>query len=207
MAELLGREDAMGMERRRGEELENAILDAARMIIETSGVDELTFQNVAKLARTSRTVIYRRYETPADLLHALVRHKTTQALGGRVSDLFRDQGSLRADLQEVAGMYQRFFDAVGPRLLGVVLIEFGRNHEQFRAWFEQARDSNLKLMKKVEEYAKRRGEITHDFTELQMSLPFDLLRMENIIRRGKITQAYLTRLVDEVLMPVFSSKT
>jgi len=151
-------------------------------------------------------VIYRRYETPVDLLHALVRYKSTQALGGGMIDLFRDQGSLRADLLAVAGIYQRFFDAVGPKLLGAVLTEFSRNHERFRDWSGQARDNHLKVMKKVEENAKRRGEIAHDFTEMQMSLPFDLLRVENIIRHEKITQAYLTRLVDEVLLPVFAGK-
>ncbi len=196
----------MRMERRRGEELEKAILDAAHEIIETSGYDDLTFQHVAKRARTSRTVIYRRYETPVDLLHALVLYKTAQALGGRMIDLFQDQGSLRADLLAVVNIYQRFFKAVGPKLLGAVLTEIARNHERFRDWFEQARESNLKIMKKVEEYAKRRGEIAHDFTELQMGLPFDLLRVENIIRHEEITQAYLIRLVDEVLLPVFSGK-
>jgi AcrR family transcriptional regulator len=197
----------MKMMRRRGKELEKAILDAAYDIIETSGYDDLTFQRVAKQAQTSRTVIYRRYETPVDLLHALVLYKSTQALGGRMDDLFRDQGSLRADLLAVVNIYQRFFDAVGPKLLGAVLTEFSRNYERFRAWSEQARNGHLKIMKKVEEYAKRRGEIAHDFTEMQMSLPFDLLRAENIIRHEKITNAYLNRLVDEVLLPVFLRKS
>jgi AcrR family transcriptional regulator len=197
----------MKMMRRRGKALEKAILDAAYDIIETSGYDDLTFQRVAKQAQTSRTVIYRRYETPVDLLHALVLYKSTQALGGRMDDLFRDQGSLRADLLAVVNIYQRFFDAVGPKLLGAVLTEFSRNYERFRAWSEQARNGHLKIMKKVEEYAKRRGEIAHDFTEMQMSLPFDLLRAENIIRHEKITNAYLNRLVDEVLLPVFLRKS
>jgi Transcriptional regulator len=196
----------MKTERRRGEELEKAILDAAYDIIETSGYEDMTFQRVAKQAQTSRTVIYRRYETPVDLLHALVLYKTTQALGGRMVDLFQDQGNLRADLLAVVNVYQRFFDAIGPKLLGAVLHEFNRNYERFRDWFEQARDSNRKIMKKVEENAKRRGEIAHDFTEMQMSLPFDLLRLENIFRYEKITSAYLTRLVDEVLLPVFSGR-
>ena len=196
----------MKTERRRGEELEAAILDAAYDIIQTTGYEGLTFQRVAKQAQTSRTVIYRRYETPVDLLHALVRYKTTQALGGRMIDLIRDQGSLRANLLAVVNIYQRFFDAVGSKLLGAVLIEFSRDHERFRTWSEQAYDINIKIMKKVEEYARRRGEINREFTEMQMSLPFDLLRIENIIRNGNITAAYLTRLVDEVLMPVFSGK-
>ena len=195
------------MERRRGEELEKAILDAAHDIIETSGYENLTIQRVANLAQTSRTVIYRRYETPVDLLHALVLYKSAQALGGRMIDLFRDQGSLRADLLAVVHIYQRFFDAVGSKLLGAVMAEFSRNNEPFRAWFDQARNSNLQIMDKVGEYARRRREITHQFTDIQMSLPFDLLRFENIIRKEPITDAYLTRLVDEVLLPVFSGKS
>jgi len=199
-------EKPLKSERRRGEELEKAILDAAYEIIETSGYEEMTFQRVARQAQTSRTVIYRRYETPVDLLHALVLYRSTRAMGGRMIDLFRDQGSLRADLLEVVGIYQRFFDAVGQKLMSAVMTEFSRNYERFRDWFERARDSNVRMMKIVEANAKRRGEITHDFTEMQMRLPFDLLRIENVIRHERVTAAYLTRLVDEVLLPVFSKK-
>jgi len=127
-------------------------------------------------------------------------------MGGRMIDLFRDQGSLRADLLEVVGIYQRFFDAVGQKLMSAVMTEFSRNYERFRDWFERALDSNVRMMKIVEANAKRRGEITHDFTEMQMRLPFDLLRIENVIRHERVTAAYLTRLVDEVLLPVFSKK-
>jgi len=199
-------EKPLKSERRRGEELEKAILDAAYEIIETSGYEEMTFQRVARQAQTSRTVIYRRYETPVDLLHALVLYRSTRAMGGRMIDLFRDQGSLRADLLEVVGIYQRFFDAVGQKLMSAVMTEFSRNYERFRDWFERALDSNVRMMKIVEANAKRRGEITHDFTEMQMRLPFDLLRIENVIRHERVTAAYLTRLVDEVLLPVFSKK-
>lgn len=197
----------MKTERRRGEELETAILNAAYDIIQTTGYEDLTFQRVAKQAQTSRTVIYRRYENPVDLLHAVVQYKSTKALGGKIIDLFQDQGSLRANLLAVVNIYQRFFNALGAKLLGAIIAELSRNHEQFRVWFQQARNSNIKIMKKVEEYARQRGEITHDFTEIQMSLPFDLLRVENIIRNGKVTTTYLIRLVDEVLMPIFSRKT
>jgi len=47
-------------------------------------------------------------------------------------------------------------------------------HERFRTWSEQAYNINIKIMKKVEEYARRRGKIKREFTEMQMSLPFDL---------------------------------
>ncbi|MFB9278081.1 TetR/AcrR family transcriptional regulator [Cohnella cellulosilytica] len=194
----------MKNERKRGEELEAAILEAAYEIIQTTGYEGMTFQHVAKRAETSRTVIYRRYETPVELLHALVRYKTIQALGGRINDLFRDQGSLRANLLALVRLYQRFFEAVGPKMLSAMLTELSRNNEQFQVWASQARSSNIEVMKKIEEYAKRNGEISHEFTTMQMNLPFNLLRFENIISDEKVTPAYLTSLVDEVLMPVLS---
>lgn len=58
----------------------------------------MTFQRVAKQAQTSRTVIYRRYENPVDLLHAVVQYKSSKTLGGKIIDLFQDQESLRVGL-------------------------------------------------------------------------------------------------------------
>ncbi|WEG11086.1 TetR/AcrR family transcriptional regulator [Pullulanibacillus sp. KACC 23026] len=194
----------MGNERKRGEELEVAILEAADKIIHESGYESMTFQNVAKLAETSRTVIYRRYETPVDLLHALVRYKFTQALGGNMIDLVQEKGSLRLDLLGVVEVYQQFFDAASPEVLSAMLLELSKKNEKFKQWSIRARESNIEIMKKIEGFAKERGEINHEFTSMQMSLPFDLLRSVNIISGGTVTKDYLIQLVDEVLLPIFS---
>lgn len=190
-------------ERKRGEELEVAILEAAYNIIHTSGYENMTFQNVAKQAETSRTVIYRRYETQVDLLHALVRYKSTQALGGSMIDLVQDKGSLRLDLLGVVEMYQQFFDAISPEVLSAALLEISQKNEGFQEWSMSARKSNINVMKKIEGFAKKRGEIHHEFTDMQMSLPFDFLRVENILRGGAVTKEYQIQLVDEVLLPIF----
>ncbi|WP_068780595.1 MULTISPECIES: TetR/AcrR family transcriptional regulator [unclassified Paenibacillus] len=193
-------------ERRRGEELEEAILEAAYEIIHKSGYESMTFQNVAKQAETSRTVIYRRYETQVDLLHALVSYKSRQVIGGDMIDLVRDQGSLRQDLLSVVEIYQQFFETISSEVLSATLLVLSQKNESVREWLRGARNSNMQVMKKVEGFAKKRGEIQHDFTTMQMSLPFDFLRVENIIRGGAVTKEYQIQLVDEVLLPIFSGQ-
>ncbi|MFC4597249.1 TetR/AcrR family transcriptional regulator [Cohnella hongkongensis] len=189
--------------RKRGEELEAAILEAAYEILSTAGYEQMTFQNVAKQAKTSRTVIYGRYRDKIDLLHALVQYRFTQAHGGSLIDLVREKGSFRADLLAVLELYQQFLDTVGPKLMSVILLELSRDNEPFRRLSLRARESNMEMMRKLLEFAERRGETRYELTELQMSLPFDLLRFENMMRGGKLGKEDLNRLIDEVLMPIY----
>ncbi len=55
--------------RRRGDTLTESIYQAVEDIIKTEGYTNLTFQKIAQAAQTSRTVLYRRWETPLDLIH------------------------------------------------------------------------------------------------------------------------------------------
>lgn len=194
----------MANERKRGEELEVAILEAADEIIKVSGYDHLTFQNVAKLAETSRSVIYRRYETPVDLIHALVRYKSEKALGGKLIDLLEETGSLRSDLIAAMELYHRFFESVGSAILNAMLFEFSQKNKESQLWMRRAREGNIEVMKKVQHFAIQRGEIHHEFSRIQMTLPFNLLRLEYIINSSSVTKEYITQLVDEVLMPIYS---
>lgn len=193
----------MTVKRRRGKQLEIAILEAAYDILCTSGYEQMTFQNVAKQAGTSRTVLYDRYSDKVDLLHALVQYRFTGAQGGKMVDLVREQGSLRADLLSVVKLYQQFLTTVGAELMGAILFEMSVKNVQLQRLSLLGRDSNIEMMQKIQEFAKRRGEIHHEFTSRQMSLPFDLLRFENMVRGGDVTEAYLSELVDEVLLPVY----
>ncbi|WP_018752285.1 TetR/AcrR family transcriptional regulator [Paenibacillus sanguinis] len=193
----------MAAKRRRGEQLETAILEAAYNILCTSGYELMTFQNVAKQAGTSRTVLYGRYSDKVGLLYALVQFRFTQAHGGNMVDLVREQGSLREDLLSVVKLYQEFLTTVGAELMGAILFELSVKNVQLQRLSLLGRDSNIEMMQKIQEFAKRRGEIHHEFTNRQMSLPFDLLRFENMVRGGDVTENYLMELVDEVLLPVY----
>jgi AcrR family transcriptional regulator len=190
--------------RKRGKELENAILEAAFDIFQTSGYQEMTFQNVAKKAKTSRTVLYRQYENPMNLLHEMAHYRLSQVFGvNTLFNLIEDQGSLRSDLLALVDVYQRFLAAIGPELFSTVLIEFSRNQDALKEIGIHAQEGNERIMKKIQEFAKKRGEIACDFTSFQMQIPFHMMRHEYMLKGGNLRESYLSQLVDEVLMPIY----
>src|SRR5262245_7230222 len=83
---------------RRGDKLAESIYQAVEDIIKTEVYTNLTFQKIAQATQTSRTVLYRRWETPLDLVHDIVVEKSLRALGGEFIDMIEDTGSLRSDL-------------------------------------------------------------------------------------------------------------
>ncbi|WP_171631538.1 TetR/AcrR family transcriptional regulator [Paenibacillus plantarum] len=190
--------------RKRGKELESAILEAAFEIFQTTGYPEMTFQNVAKKAQTSRTVLYRQYESQMHLLHAMAHYRISQVFGeSTLLDLIEDHGSLRADLLAAVHVYQRFLDAIGPELFGTVLLELSRNQESWKEVLLHAHEKNVQIIQKIQEFAQKRGEITDDFTPMQLQIPFNMMRYEFMIQGGKLTDSYLRLLVDEVLLPIY----
>ncbi|MCU6792523.1 TetR/AcrR family transcriptional regulator [Paenibacillus sp. WQ 127069] len=197
----------MAAERKRGKELEVAILEAAYDIIQTYGYENMTFQNVAKQAQTSRTVIYSHYTNKAELLYALVQYRFRQALGEKMIDLVQKKGSLRADLLAAVELYQQFLEAVGAELMSAILYELSQRNEKFRLFSIRGLESNIEVMEKIQAFAIQRGDLKHELSIMQMSLPFDLLRFENMMRGGKVSKEYLTQLVDDVLMPIYTAET
>lgn len=118
-------------------------------------------------------------------------------------DYVQEQGSLREELLTVLELYQRFLEAVGPELTGAILLELSQKNEYFRQLSVRGQESNIAMMKKIQEFAMRRGEIHSELSVMQMSLPFDLLRYEHMIRGGAVTKSYLNQLVDDVLLPIY----
>src|ERR1700722_7945924 len=82
-----------GRHRRRGEELESALLDAAWDELAQVGFARLTMESVAARARTGVAVLYRRWSNKDDLVIAALRHYgTTRPVPAP------DTGTLRGDM-------------------------------------------------------------------------------------------------------------
>jgi AcrR family transcriptional regulator len=80
-------------QRRRGQALETALLDAAWAELTERGYDELTIDAVATRAATSRAVLYRRWPSKQDLVRAtLSEHVRKDSVDAP------DTGSLRGDV-------------------------------------------------------------------------------------------------------------
>ncbi len=190
--------------RRRGDTLTESIYQAVEDIIKTEGYTNLTFQRIAQAAQTSRTVLYRRWETPLELIHDIVVEKLLHALGGDFIDMIEDTGSLRGDLLCMLTLYQRFYIEVGPEIMNAMLFEMSQNSPTMVAIGQNAVKKNILAIRKVLDFARVRSEKLKDVSEFALRLPFDLIRMQYLLHRTPIDARQLELLVDEILMPVFS---
>ena len=183
--------------RRRGAELENAILEAVWDQLAEQGYGALTYEAVAARARTSRAVLYRRWPTREALVRAAVRH-----LGARTPRIDPDTGSLREDVLaalrysnetrlgmwmvlsvQLAGFYAE--TGITPAELRLDMI--GDAPSPFRAAIARA---------------IARGEARSDLSERVLRVPFDLFRSEAILRLGQVPEEDLVSIVDEVFLPL-----
>ncbi|MFT4200200.1 TetR/AcrR family transcriptional regulator [Gordonia sp. (in: high G+C Gram-positive bacteria)] len=183
--------------RRRGDELENALLDAAWDELEERGVAAFTFDAVAKRARTSRPVLYRRWPTREDLIIAAIRHYSDQ----RPVEV-PDTGSLRGDLLEL--LHQLAEQRTGLAVPMVVqlgnLYESGITMAQAREQLIQSRTPSDTI---ILERADARGEI--DLAKIPpavRSLPLDLWRHHVLMTFGPIDDDYARTIVDDIFLPL-----
>lgn len=194
-----------GNTRKRGDTLTESIYDAFIKLIKETGYSNFSLQQVANEAKTSRSVLYRRWATRFDLLIDIVDEKSEKALGGQLIDKIEDTGTLRGDLVTLLTLYQRIYTETGREIMNAFLFEIGQGSKKFADEKEDVKTKNLQVMKKLLKNAKSRGENIKEVSDTALSLPFNLLRMENILYRNTVDKNRLVLLVDEILMPVFSA--
>lgn len=189
--------------RKRGDILIESIYDATMEIIKEVSYANLTFQQIAQAAKTSRTVLYRRWATTFDLIKEIIAYKTRIALDGDLFDKIEDTGSLRGDLLLLLTLYQRVYAEVGSEIMNAFLFEMSQNNKRIADVKINVTNKNILIMKKLLEFAKVRGDKLKEVSEMTLTLPFDLTRMENIMHKDVVDESRLELLVDEVLLPVF----
>jgi len=191
-----------GVTRKRGDRLLESIYDAAIAVIREEGYGNLTFLRVARLARTGRAVLYRRWATPFDLIREIMTYRSAQALGGGLTELIRDTGSLRGDLLHMLDLYQKVYISVGPEVMNAMLFEMSQNNARIPALKTDIGFRNVEMMEKILGFARARGEAVKPPTETVLRLPFDLVRMSFMWERQALSRAEQERLADEILLPV-----
>jgi AcrR family transcriptional regulator len=185
-------------QRRRGELLGKAVLDAAWAELMQIGYDDLTFEGVATRAGTSRAVLYRRWPSKQDLLLATVAH---QAATDPV--VAPDTGSLRGD---VIGLL-RLANELRVRIvifvltrLGEFFREAGTNPAELGAFAQGGRDA---VLAEVIQRAVARGEVTPgQISERVARLPIDLFRHELMMTLRPVPDQSIVEIVDDVFMPL-----
>jgi AcrR family transcriptional regulator len=189
--------------RRRGAELENALLDAAWEQLIAEGYEHFTFDTVATRGKTSKPVLYRRWKTREDLLRATVRRR-----GATDRRPVPDTGTLRGDLLALlqgANTDRNPMVALFSSMLGSYFNQTGPTPAELRAEFRGDRGS---AVEQVVNRAAERGEIDPArLTPRIIDLPFDLFRHEMMMTLKPVPDHVLRQIVDDIFIPLVTTQS
>ncbi|MDH5105248.1 TetR/AcrR family transcriptional regulator [Lentilactobacillus diolivorans] len=194
----------MVQKRRRGADLEQAIYQATLQLLKSKGFLNLNFADVADLAKTSKSVIYRRWQTPFSLAITAIQDKIKTENHGRTDELTLTGHSLREDLLQLLHRFiismQAFRDFRIAELLGEATQKQNTTIQQL---ISEGNAIDLNALDHVIERAKKRGEIikTNLPEEIKL-LPFDWLRF-HLFTNQPLTEHKLELLIDDVLLPTY----
>jgi AcrR family transcriptional regulator len=189
--------------RRRGRELEDALLAAAWAQLVAGGYGSFTIEAVAARAVTSKPVIYRRWPNRQALVTAAVQHFF--ALG---SQPVPDTGTLRGDviaLLTQANESRMAMAAVLSVQLSAYYQETGTTPADLR---EQLLAEHPAAMDTFVARAVDRGEVTAaPLTPRMISLPFDLVRHEVLMTFKPVAAETILEIVDDIFLPLVSHRS
>lgn len=177
--------------RRRGQALEDAILQAAWEEVRSVGYEELTMDAVATRAGAARSVIYRRWPNRATLVRAAVRHRL-----GSLADDVPDTGELREDLLSVLRRLREYCGQVGFDIVHGLLSELSDIPQDVFA-------VTPGIITVILQRAAERGEVRPErITPRVTALPGNLIRHELLIPHGDLSDAALADIIDEIFLPL-----
>lgn len=184
--------------RRRGDELEGALLAAAWAELQQGGYAALTYDAVAARAGTSKPVLYRRWSTKADLVVAAMHHA-----GLFARRELPDTGSLREDvlasLRNFNDSRADFITAISVYMANIA-SDTGLSPAQLRDRLlgERAGSGTVLL-----ERAAARGEIPErDRSAGLITMPFDLFRHDLLLTLQRVPEARILEIVDDLWLPL-----
>jgi AcrR family transcriptional regulator len=185
-------------QRRRGEELEAALLEAAWRELVEAGFARLTMESVAARAKTGVAVLYRRWPNKDDLVIAAIRHHgTTHPVG------IPDTGSLRGDMIALLTSFSSTrvsFAATVSAVFSGLLASTGLTPAQVR---EKILADRPLRSHQLFARAHQRGEIDLDHVPpAVLTMPFDLIRHDMLMTYKPIPPERVHAIVDDLFMPL-----
>lgn len=189
--------------RRRGPELEAALLEAAWGKLVEVGFAKLTMESVAAHASTGVAVLYRRWANKHELVLAAIEHyRCTHPV--HVPDTGSLRGDLIAQLTNVSQARASLFAVAAAAAFSGLLSETGLTPAQ-------ARDRLMGIqaappVRQIYQRAHERGEI--DLEQLPsavLDMPFDLVRHDMLMDFSPPQSARIHSIVDDLFLPLLTS--
>jgi len=186
--------------RRRGAELEDALLDAAWAVLVEHGYESFSYEAVAAKASTSRAVIYRRWPKRGDLVLAtLLRYSGTHPL------TVPDTGTLRGDalafLRNADELNHRFVTLMSVHIIDY-FVESGSSPRDVRN-AALAQHGGVSSFEAIVARAVQRGEIPDlPRSSLLVNFPLDMFRHELFMTLQPMSPMKMAQILDELWLPL-----
>ena len=186
--------------RRRGEFLENDILQAVWDGLAEVGYTHLTMEGVAARAKTNKPSIYRRWLKKSELVIASLRKQLSER-----DIVIPNTGSLRSDLLNLLYNITKTMKGIGAETLhGLMADNFGKEmYMSLPLKIGTMSDVSDTIMMTILTNAEARGEIDLKKIKKQViSLPMDLIRYEFLTTHEPISDEKVTEIVDDIFLPL-----
>jgi AcrR family transcriptional regulator len=198
---LISVTEQLQRQRRRGEELESALLDAAWDELAEAGYARLTMESVAARAKTGVAVLYRRWSNKEDLVLAAIHH-----FGKTRPVPAPDTGTLRGDMLALLGAVNEersSLTVVMPAAFAGLLSSTGLTPAEVRARILGDRPL---WSHDIFRRAHERGEIDLDtIAPAVLTMPFDLIRHDLLMTLKPVPRERIVSLVDDLFMPLVTA--
>jgi AcrR family transcriptional regulator len=186
--------------RRRGQELETALLEAAWEELVDVGYASITMESIAARARTGVAVLYRRWANKGELaLAAIEQYRLARPVA------IPDTGSLRDDLLALLTAMSKAratFTAIAAAAgFSGLLADTGLTPTQLRG--RLLGDRPLWRDQIIYRRAHDRGEIDLDrIPPAVLAMPFDLVRHDLLMNLKPLRPARIRSIVDDLFLPL-----
>jgi AcrR family transcriptional regulator len=202
-AETAGEGEQNAGGRRRGDVLENAILQAAWDEWNEAGYTRLTMENIALRAKTNKNAVYRRWPSKAKIVAAAIGKHLTKPEGlGQVPDT----GDVRSDMLALLHGIVKPMQAIGGETIHGLMTELygGNLIASLPEMLSDKADNELtEMIRAILLNAEKRGELKLSEVSPQvLSLPANLLFYEVLTTHEPVADDTITGIIDDIFLPL-----
>ena len=183
--------------RRRGETLERAIFDAVLNELCEGGYEAVTMEGVAARAHTGKAALYRRWESKAHLVVAVIEHCLLPLVDPP------DTGSIRNDLFVTLKRMAALFNSPAGSCVSTMTSSRTRDRTFRDLCQERVVEPHRRAQIEVFQRGIKRGEVRPDApVELIAEIGPSLILKHFLADGPPVSNAFVAAIVDELLMPI-----
>lgn len=190
-------------ERRRGDDLEQAIFQNALTILNNEGYAAISFARIARESNTSRSVLYHHWDSPFDLTLAAIHDQNPD---GNNTLSYYDTGSLRSDLIFIGQNFIIELERIPQNFRTALLSVMSSNPNKVKKMLINTNKLTTEILDQALATAITRGDISKLPNDTSKNSFFKLIRYSFVIENHPIDQAELEDIIDSIVLPVLTQK-